>query len=121
MVLNESLQILEVAPKFCNEFACQLETIIGQRLENLFSVKDRKGKFAFHDRFSRNLEGCLDITIAISINKIDYMTRLRMAKQGDHWLASIEKILADEGDLFRLAREKDNDLGSSLRKFKNLS
>ncbi len=100
LILNESLQILEVASEFCKEFVCQPETIIGQRLENLFSPKDRQGKFAFYDRFSRNLEGFLDITIAISINKIDYMTRLRMAKQGDHWLASIEKILADQPDLF---------------------
>ncbi len=90
LILDESLRILEVASEFCHEFVCQPETIIGQRLENLFSPKDRQGKFAFYDRCSRNLEGFLDITIAISINQIDYMTRLRMAKQGNHWLASEE-------------------------------
>ncbi|MEM7758203.1 MAG: SpoIIE family protein phosphatase [Cyanobacteria bacterium P01_A01_bin.40] len=100
LVLDESLQILEVSPEFCDEFACQPETLIGKRLENLFSVKERKGKFAFHNRFSRNLDDWLDITIAVSINRTEYMTRLRMIKQADHWLANIEKILADERDLF---------------------
>ncbi|MEM8672499.1 MAG: SpoIIE family protein phosphatase [Cyanobacteria bacterium P01_G01_bin.67] len=100
LILDESLQILEVSLEFCDEFACQPETLIGKRLENLFSVKDRKGKFAFHNRFSRNLEDWLDITIAVSINRTEYMTRLRMIKQADHWLANIEKILANERDLF---------------------
>ncbi len=100
LILDESLKILEVSPEFAREFACQPENLIGQRLENLFSPKDRKGKFAFHDRFSRNRDGFLDITIAISIDRTEYMTRLRMAKQELGWLASVEKILADKRDLF---------------------
>ena len=98
LILDELLQIVEVSPEFAREFPCSPETIIGQRLENLFSAKDRKGKFAFHDRFSR--KGAIDITISISINQKEYMTRLRMAKQKAGWLVSIEKILAKEEDLF---------------------
>lgn len=100
LILDKSLQILEVSPEFCDEFACQPEAIIGQRLENIFSAKDRKGKFVFYNRFSRNLEGFIDITIAISLDQIEYMTRLRMKQQGDRWLANIEKILVDREDLF---------------------
>lgn len=100
LILDESLQILEVSAEFCGEFSCQSDNIIDRRLESLFSAKDRKGKFAFHDRFSRNLEGFLDITIAVYINNAEYMTRLRMVKQGDRWLAILEKILVDEQDLF---------------------
>lgn len=100
LILDESLQILEVSAEFCEEFSCQPDTIIDRRIESLFSAKDRKGKFAFHDRFSRNLEGFLDITIAISIDNTEYMTRLRMVKQGDRWLAILEKILVDRKDLF---------------------
>ena len=100
IILDESLHISEVASEFCDEFNCQPETLIGQKLENLFSPKDRKGKFAFHDRFSRNLQGFLDLTIAISINQTEFMTRLRMVKQEDCWLASFENILADNQDLF---------------------
>ena len=100
LILDESLQILEVSAEFCEEFSCQSDTIIDRRLESLFSARDRKGKFAFHDRFSRNLAGFLDITIALSIDKTEYMTRLRMVKQGDRWLAILEKILVDRGDLF---------------------
>jgi len=100
LILNESLQILKVSAEFCDEFLCQPDTVIDQRLENLFSVKDRKGKFTFYNCFSRNLNEFIDITITITINNIDYMTRLRMSKQENHWFAILEKILTDERDLF---------------------
>jgi len=89
LILNESLQILKVSAEFCDEFLCQPDTVIDQRLENLFSVKDRKGKFTFYNCFSRNLNEFIDITITITINNIDYMTRLRMSKQENHWFAII--------------------------------
>ena len=98
LILNESLRIVEVSPEFAQEFACAPESIIGQRIESLFSAKDRKGKFAFHDRFAR--KGAIDLTIAIAINKTEYMTRLRMAKQESSWSVSIEKILTNSEDLF---------------------
>ena len=100
LILDESLEIVSVSAEFCREFACQPDNLVGQRLESLFNAKDRKGKFAFHDRFSRNFKGFIDITIAVSINNADYMTRLRMAKQDNSWLVNLEKILVDEGDLF---------------------
>ena len=98
LVLDESLQILDLSSAFCREFNCQPETLIGQRLENLFSAKDRKGKLTFHARFSR--QESLDLTIVLAINQTEYMTRLRMVKQKSGWLAKIEKILAERGDLF---------------------
>lgn len=76
LILDESLQISEVSPEFCAEFGCQPKTIIGQRLKNLFSRKDRKGKFSFHDRFSRHLQGFLDLAIAEGIINKNIFTLL---------------------------------------------
>ncbi len=100
LILDELLQISDASPEFCQEFGCEPEVLIGKRLENLFSPKDRKGKFAFHDRFSRDRTGFLDLTIAIAIEGKEFMTRLRMVKQETVWLASFENIIADNEDLF---------------------
>ncbi|WP_036487806.1 PAS domain-containing protein [Myxosarcina sp. GI1] len=54
LILDELLQFSEASPEFCQEFGCKSQVLIGKRLENLFSPKDRKGKFAFYDRFSRD-------------------------------------------------------------------
>ena len=100
LILDASLQICEVSSEFCDEFFCQPDMLIGHRLETIFIARDRKGKFAFHNRLSRHFKGFLDIIIAISINSVEYMTRLRMAKQDDRWLVNLEKILNNELDQF---------------------
>lgn len=101
LTLNESLQVSDVTPEFCEIFNCNATEIIGQTLESLFSPKDRKGILVFHQKLSRYEKGFIDIIILLRINAQDFITRLRMIKQQEQWFAIIEDILSESDDLFR--------------------
>ena len=69
LILNESLNIVNVTPEFCEHFYCTAQSIKGKPLDNLFSPKDKKGKFLFHKKLSQYKKGFLDLTIVILINQ----------------------------------------------------
>lgn len=101
LTLDQSLQISLVSPEFGEIFDCQPEEIIGQRLENLFSPKDRKGTLVFHNKLSRYENGFIDVIILLQIKTKEFITRLRVIKQQEQWFAIVEDILSESDDLFR--------------------
>ena len=101
LTLDESLQICHVSSEFGDIFNCQPHEILGQKLENLFSPKDRKGILIFHSKLSRYENGFIDVIIVLQIREKEYITRLRMIKQQEQWFAIIEDILSESDDLFR--------------------
>lgn len=109
LILDESLQICHVSSEFSEIFNCKSDEILGQRLENIFSPKDRKGSLFFHSKLSRYENGFIDVIILLQIHTKEYITRLRMIKQQEQWFAIIEDILSESDDLFRefhLGRER---------------
>ena len=109
LTLDDSLQICHVSSEFGDIFNCQPHEILGQKLENLFSPKDRKGILIFHSKLSRYENGFIDVIIVLQIREKEYITRLRMIKQQEQWFAIIEDILSESDDLFRefhLGRER---------------
>ncbi len=101
LTLDEALKICHVSSEFGDIFNCQPSEILGQKLENLFSPKDRKGALIFHNKLSRYENGFIDVIILLQIHQKEYITRLRMIKQQEQWYAIIEDILSESDDLFR--------------------
>jgi len=108
LILDESLKIIRVNPRFCEIFACEEAQLIDLYLEEIFSPKDRKGISQFYSKISQYDEGFVDLQITFNLNEKDYYVRFRATKVEKQWAAYVENTLVanDITHEFLVAQER---------------
>ena len=100
--LDAELRIERVDEQRCRRFGCDPGQLVGQRLDDLFSRRDRKAQRQFYEALSRAEETGLDLLITLQIGAKALLTRLQMAPRGSGWLAEIEPLLGEGNLIYQL-------------------
>ena len=100
--LDAELLIERVDEPLCRRFGCDPALLIGQRLDDLFSRRDRRAQRQFYEALSRAEESGLDLLITLQIGSKALLTRLQMAPCGAGWRAEIEPLLGEGNLIYQL-------------------
>jgi len=100
--LDAELTIERVDEGQCARFGCDPALLLGQRLDDLFSRRDRKAQRQFYEALSRSGEAGLDLLITLQIGDKELLTRLQMAPRGAGWIAQIEPLLGEGNLIYQL-------------------
>ncbi|HEY0136679.1 MAG TPA: ATP-binding protein [Nannocystis sp.] len=100
--LDDQLRILRVDPALWERLGCTANDVAGQSLDELFSLRDRKGQRLFYEGMSRADEAGLDLLITLEIGDREVLTRLQMAPREVGWVAQIEPLTADGNLVYQL-------------------
>ena len=101
--LDAELEILRVDEPLCRRLGCDPSALLGQRLDDLFSRRDRKAQRQFYEAMSRaEEEAGLDLLITLEVDGKELLTRLQMAPSGAGWLAQIEALLGEANLIYQL-------------------
>ncbi len=100
--LDAELEILRVDGSLCARIGCEPGALLGQRLDELFSRRDRKAQRQFYEALSLADEAGLDQLITLQIGGKELLTRLQMAPSGPGWIAQIEPLLGEGNLIYQL-------------------
>jgi len=100
--LDSELEIVRVDEQLCARFGCDPAALVGQRLDDLFSRRDRKAQRQFYEALSRADAGGLDLLITLQVDDKTLLTRLQMAPSGPGWIAHIEPLLGEDNLVYQL-------------------
>ena len=102
LTLDAELEILRVDEALCLRLGCEASALLGTRLDELFSRRDRKAQRQFYEALSRAEEAGLDLLITLQVAGKELLTRLQMVPSGAGWLAQIEPLLGESNLIYQL-------------------
>jgi len=102
LICDEGLIVREVGRRFCENFECSPEQLIGSEVSEIISPRDRQALRSIDRALIASSSRRVDIIAVIEVDEVRRLSRLLMTPNGGKWRISVECIDADDNLVFSL-------------------
>jgi serine phosphatase RsbU (regulator of sigma subunit)/PAS domain-containing protein len=115
IVTNERWRIEQVDARLCELLAAEPTALVGERFEDLFSPRDKRGVRDFDEKVSGYTGGLIDLLVVLRPGRVDRLVRLRAGRASDgRWTVFVEPIDAAADDLVHHLHEGHSQLSAAV-------
>jgi PAS domain S-box-containing protein len=100
--LDESLTIRAVDAGFETLFGAGAAAVVGQPLDALISLRDRRGARLFHEKISHGAVHRVDMMLTLQVGGREALTRLLLWRRVEGWTACVEEIGTENNLIYEL-------------------
>jgi PAS domain-containing protein len=102
LALDRVQRVVDLDPRAPEVLTTSREALLGRPIDDLFSPRDRRGALDFATKLSRLSDGVADVTIVLRLGGEDRLSRIRIARRGEGYLAYVEPSLGADDFTHRL-------------------